>query len=143
VTLTRHLLFYIKMENDDPKITIPATVPEAVEARTKKFTHAGYGFLGLNIVYLAVAMVLIPPFNFGLSAILSLVAFVLLVGILTYYILKEKKRLAQILAIIFGLRSAFTVYSLTAGDTFQAVPYFLPCLIITFYLLGRAGWNWP
>ena len=127
------------MENDDSKITMP----EAAEAGTKKFTQAGYGFLALNFIYLAVAMVFIPPFNFGLSAIFSLVAFVLLLGILTYYLLKRKKRLAQTLAVIFGLRSVFTLYSLISGDTFQAVPYFLPCLVITFYLLGRAGWNWP
>ena len=111
--------------------------------RSRKFRQAGYGFLVLNLIYLGVAMVFIPPFNLGLTALLSLAAFILLLGLLTYYLLKEKKRLAQILAIIYGARSGFTAYSFIIGDTFQAVPFFLPCLIITFYLLGRAGWDWP
>ena len=116
---------------------------EALDLRTRKFIHAGYGFLGLNLVYLAIAMSFIPPFNLGLSAILSLVAFVLLLGLLTYYLLKGEKILAQVLAVIFGLRSLFSAYSLMDVSTFQAVPYLLPCLLLTFYLLGRAGWDWP
>ena len=84
---------------------------EALDLRTRKFIHAGVGFLGLNLVYLAIAMSFIPPFNLGLSAILSLVAFVLFLGLLTYYLLKGKKMLAQVLAVIFGLRSLFSAYS--------------------------------
>ena len=114
-----------------------------ISNRSRKFRQAGYGFFVLNLIYLGVAMVFIPPFNLGLTALLSLAAFILLLGLLTYYLLKEKKRLAQILAIIYGARSGFTVYSLITVETFQAVPFFLPCLIITFYLLGRAGWDWP
>jgi hypothetical protein len=127
------------MENEELK-SIPA---ETVDHRAKKFTQAGYGFLGLNIIYLAIAMYFIPPFNLGLTAVLSLAAFLLLLGVLTYYLLQGKKRLAQALAVIFGLRSAFSAYSLMDVSTFQAVPYLLPCLLITFYLLGRAGWDWP
>ncbi|MBT5550425.1 MAG: hypothetical protein HOJ79_08085 [Nitrospina sp.] len=125
------------MENENSQTT------ETLDHRARKFVHAGYGFLGLNIVYLAIAMYFIPSFNLGLTAILSLVAFVLLLGVLTYYLLQGKKRLAQVLAIIYGLRSGFTAYSLTDVSTFQAVPFFLPCLLLTFYLLGRAGWDWP
>ena len=111
--------------------------------RSRKFRQAGYGFLFLNLIYLGLAMVFIPPFNLGLTALLSLTAFILLLGFLTYYLLQEKKRLAQVLAVIYGARSGFTGYSLIAGDTFQAMPFILPCLIITFYLLGRAAWDWP
>ena len=124
------------MENEDSQISKP------LDPRARKFTHAGYGFLGLNLAYLLIAMIFIPPFNLGLTAILSLAAFILLLGVLTYYLLKGKKRLAQILAVIYGLRLAFSAYSLMDVSTFQAVPYLLPCLLITFYLLGRAGWNW-
>ena len=116
---------------------------ETLDLRTRKFIHAGYGFLGLNPVYLAIAMFFIPPFNLGLSAVLSLVAFVLLLGLLAYYLLKGKKLLAQVLAVIYGARSIFSAYSLMDVSTFQAVPYLLPCLLLTFYLLGRAGWDWP
>ena len=114
-----------------------------ISNRSRKFKQAGYGFLILNLIYLGVAMIFIPPFNLGLTALLSLAAFILLLGLFTYYLLKEKKRLAQVLAIIYAARSGFTTYSLITEDTFQAVPFFLPCLIITFYLLGRAGWDWP
>ena len=125
------------MENEDSQLT------EVLDLRARKFIHAGYGFLGLNLVYLAIAMFFIPPFNLGLSAVLSLVAFVLLLGLLAYYLLKGKKPLAQVLAVIYGARSIFSAYSLMDVSTFQAVPYLLPCLLLTFYLLGRAGWDWP
>ena len=115
---------------------------ETLDLGVRKFTQAGYGFLGLNLAYLVIAVIFIPPFNLGLSAVLSLVAFLLLLGVLTYYLLKGKKRLAQVLAIVYGARSIFSVYSLTDVSTFQAVPYLLPCLLVTFYLLGRAGWDW-
>lgn len=125
------------MENEDSQSL------EAIDPVARKFTQAGYGFLGLNVAYLVIAMIFIPPFNLGLSAFLSLVAFLLLLGVLTYYLLKGKKRLAQVLAVIYGARSVFSAYSLMDVSTFQAVPYLLPCLLITFYLLGRAGWDWP
>ena len=54
--------------------------------RSRKFRQAGYGFLVLNLIYLGVAMVFIPPFNLGLTALLSLTAFILLLGLLTYYL---------------------------------------------------------
>ena len=124
------------MENEDSQST------ETLDLGARNFTQAGYGFLGLNLAYLVIAMFFIPPFNLGLSAVLSLVAFLLLLSVLTYYLLKGKKRLAQVLAIIYGARFIFSVYSLTDVSTFQAVPYLLPCLLIMFYLLGRAGWDW-
>jgi FtsH-binding integral membrane protein len=124
------------MENEDSQST------ETLDLGPRKFIQAGYGFLGLNLAYLVIAMFFVPPFNLGLSAVLSLVAFLLLLGVLTYYLLKGKKRLAQVLAIIYGARSIFSAYSLTDVSTFQAVPYLLPCLLIMFYLLGRAGWDW-
>ena len=127
------------MENENS----PLIDTDVLDRRARKFMHAGYGFLGLNLVYLAIAMIFIPPFNLGLSAILSLVAFVLLLGLLTYYLLKGKKMLARVLAIIYGLRSLFAVYSLMDVSTFQGVPYLLPCLLLTSYLLVRAGWDWP
>ena len=123
------------MENED-------SPTGTLDLKARNFTQAGYGFLGLNLAYLVIAMFFIPPFNLGLSAVLSLVAFLLLLSVLTYYLLKGKKRLAQVLAIVYGARSIFSVYSLTDVSTFQAVPYLLPCLLIMFYLLGRAGWNW-
>jgi len=109
----------------------------------RRFKDAAYGFLLLNLIYLALAIFFIPPFNIGLTTLFSLLAFFLLLVIFTYYLFQGKKLLAKFLAVIYGARSVFAAYSLFAGDTFPAVPYFLPCLLITFYLLVRAGWNWP
>ncbi len=109
----------------------------------KKFRQAGYGFLGLSVIYLTIAMVFIPPFNPGESTIVYIASFLAVAVVLTVFICRGKKLLTQILAVIYGARSAFSIFALAGGDTFAAVPYFLPCLLLTFYLLGRAAWDWP
>jgi hypothetical protein len=111
--------------------------------RERKFKHAGYGFLIMNLVYLVVVVKFIPALNFDMSALLSFLAYVLFMGFLTYYLLQKKKLLTQILAFIYAGRSGNAIYFLLGDNIFPAVPYFLPCLLITFYLLGRAGWDWP
>ncbi len=111
--------------------------------RLKKFRLAGYGFLFFNLLYLLLAWIFLPPFHLGLSTLLSVLTVVALAVILTVYLCRGRKRLAQVLAVIYGARSLFTAYTLIGGETFMGVPYFLPCLLATFYLLGRAGWDWP
>ena len=111
--------------------------------RTRKFKQAGYGFLIMNLIYLVVVVKFIPALNFDMSALLSFLAYVLFMGLLTYYLLQQKKLLTQILAVIYAGRSGNAIYFLLGDNIFPAVPYFLPCLLITFYLLGRAGWDWP
>ena len=111
--------------------------------RARKFKQAGYGFLIMNLMYLVVVMKFIPALNFDMSALLSFLAYILFIGLLTYYLLQEKKLLTQILAVIYAGRSGNAIYFLLGDNIFPAVPYFLPCLLITFYLLGRAGWDWP
>jgi hypothetical protein len=110
--------------------------------RTRKFKQAGYGFLIMNLIYLVVVVKFIPALNFDMSALLSFLAYVLFMGLLTYYLLQEKKLLTQILAFIYAGRSVNAIYFLLGDNIFPAVPYFLPCLLMTFYLLGRAGWDW-
>jgi len=111
--------------------------------RAQKFKQAGYGFLIMNLIYLVVVVKFIPALNFDMSALLSFLAYVLFMGLLTYYLLKKQKLLTQILAVIYAGRSGNAIYFLLGDNIFPAVPYFLPCLLITFYLLGRAGWDWP
>ena len=111
--------------------------------RAGKFKQAGYGFLIMNLIYLVVVVKFIPALNFDMSALLSFLAYVLFMGLLTYYLLQEKKPLTKILAVIYAGRSGNAIYFLLGDNIFPAVPYFLPCLLITFYLLGRAGWDWP
>ena len=111
--------------------------------RKRKFKQAGYGFLTMNLIYLVIVVQFIPALNFDISALLSFLAYVLFIGLLTYYLLHEKKLLTQVLTVIYAGRSGNAIYFLLGDNIFPAVPYFLPCLLITFYLLGRAGWDWP
>ena len=111
--------------------------------RAGKFKQAGYGFLIMNLIYLVIVVQFIPALNFDMSALLSFLAYVLFMGLLTYYLLQGVKFLTQILAVIYAGRSGNAIYFLLGDNIFPAVPYFLPCLLITFYLLGRAGWDWP
>ena len=97
----------------------------------------------MNLIYLVVVVKFIPALNFDTSALLSFLAYVLFMGLLTYYLLQEKKLLTQILAVIYAGRSGNAIYFLLGDNIFPAVPYFLPCLLIIFSLLGRAGWDWP
>ncbi len=111
--------------------------------RMKKYRLAGYGFLLLNLLYGFVAWWFLPPFNLGFTAIAYAAVYVILMGLLSGFIAKGRRGLVRVLAVLYGARSLFLIYSMIAGDTFAAVPYMLPCLLGSFYLLGRAGWNWP
>lgn len=110
----------------------------------KKYRLAGYGFLGLNLIYIAIFFVFIPPFFIDLAkGVLYAISFVVLFGALAVFVSMGYRKLAIVLAAIYALRSAFSIYTLVMGEAFAAVPFVLPCLLLTFYLLGRAAWNWP
>ena len=116
-----------------------------VERDLKKYRLAGISFLVLNVLYIIIAWWKIPPVDLAMSKVVygGFIMFLVLVLILTPLILRGKKTLVQVLALIYGGRVIFSIYSLIGGDVFPAVPYLLPCVILTFYLLGRAAWNWP
>ncbi|KMP12028.1 hypothetical protein UZ36_02360 [Candidatus Nitromaritima sp. SCGC AAA799-C22] len=111
----------------------------------KKYRLAGYGFLALNILYVLVAVWKLPPVDPALAntIYIGLFTFIALALVFTLFILRGNRLLVQVLAVIYGARAIFSIYSLTAGGAFPAVPYLLPCVVITFYLLGRAAWDWP
>ena len=115
-----------------------------VERDLKKYRLAGISFLVLNVLYIIIAWWKIPP-DLAMSKVVygGFVMFLVLVLILTPLIFRGKKTLVQVLALIYGGRVIFSIYSLIGGDAFPAVPYLLPCVIFTFYLLGRAAWDWP
>ena len=116
-----------------------------VERDLKKYRLAGISFLVLNVLYIIIAWWKIPPVDLAMSKVVygGFIMFLVLVLILTPLILRGKKTLVQVLALIYGGRVIFSIYSLIGGDVFPAVPYLLPCVIFTFYLLGRAAWDWP
>jgi len=118
---------------------------ELVEPNLKKYWLAGISFLVLNVLYIIVAWWKMPPVDLAMSKVVygGFIMFLVLVLILTPLILRGKKILVQVLTFIYGGRATFSIYSLIGGDVFPAVPYLLPCVILTFYLLGRAAWDWP
>ena len=102
------------------------------------------GFLALNLLYLLLVYLFLPPFDLPFMEAVGYTTLALaLFGVLSYFIYKGSKTLAVALAAIYSARSLLAAYTLTTGEAFSAVPYVLPCLLITVYLLGRPVWNWP
>ncbi len=116
---------------------------QIADARFRKFRVAGYGFLGLNSVYIGLAWGFMPPFVPGFPKWVFWPLVLILILFLTKQILDRKTTWVKTLTILSGLRFIASSGLILRGDFLPVVPYFLPCFIITFYLLGRAGWNWP
>ena len=118
---------------------------ELVESSLKKYRLAGISFLVLNVLYIIIAWWKMPPVDLAMSKVVygGFVVFFILVLILIPLILRGKRLLVQVLAFIYGGRMIFSLYFLVGGDAYPAVPYLLPCVVLTFYLLGRAAWDWP
>ncbi len=118
---------------------------ELVELNLKKYQLAGISFLVLNVLYIIIAWWKMPPVDIAMSKAVygGFVVLFILVLILFPLILRGKRLLVQVLAFIYGGRMIFSLYFLVGGDAYPAVPYLLPCVVLTFYLLGRAAWDWP
>ena len=118
---------------------------ELVESSLKKYRLAGISFLVLNVLYIIIAWWKMPPVDIAMSKAVygGFVVLFILVLILIPLILRGKRLLVQVLAFIYGGRIIFSLYFLIGGDAYPAVPYLLPCVGLTFYLLGRAAWDWP
>jgi len=117
-------------------------ITEGKSVNNKKFQQAGIGFFTLNIIYFCLFFWLLPPFNLGWLAFATAVFLLLLNGTGAYFIYKGGRKLALIMAILYGARALHSFFRLYTEEAFMAVPYVLPCIVITFYLLGRAVWNW-
>lgn len=111
----------------------------------KKYRQAGYGFLILNLIYILLFYIFPPPFDPGLpEKIILTVLLAALIAVLSYFVHKGTRKLAIVLAVLYAARAVIIgAFTITAGQVFESVPYVLACLILTFYLLGRAAWDWP
>tara|TARA_B110000495_G_scaffold145371_1_gene128289 strand:+ start:93 stop:476 length:384 start_codon:yes stop_codon:yes gene_type:complete len=118
---------------------------EKVGQDFKKYRLAAVGFLVLNVVYIIIAWWKMPPVDLEMSRVVYgvLIFILILFLVLTPMIYCGKKLLVKVLTFIYGGRAVFSIYSLIGGGVFPAVPYLLPCVILIFYLLGRAAWDWP
>ena len=125
----------------------------ATDVTIKKYRHSGSGFMVLNALYLVLIFIFPPPLNpcnlgigdskasFSIIATFSLF-YLTIISTLSFFIWKGKRTLSKVLFAIYGFRSAALIYQSIIGDTFPAAPYILPLLLISFYLLGRAVWDW-
>jgi hypothetical protein len=120
---------------------MPESQPLA--ANLKKYHQAAIGFVMLNIAYLVLAYWKVPSFNITTQTLGSLVFFILFVGVLAKYIYGGSKKLVLVLAAIYAGRILFSGYTLVTGIAHPMVPYVLPTTLLSFYLFGRALWNWP
>jgi hypothetical protein len=114
-----------------------------IVVKRRKYQVAGYGFLGLNAIYIALAWGYMPPFVPGFPKAIFWPLVLLLILFLTKKILDRKTIWVKTLAILSGFRFIASSSLILSGDHLPVVPYFLPCFLVAFYLLGRAGWNWP
>ncbi|PIQ99103.1 MAG: hypothetical protein COV66_14570 [Nitrospinae bacterium CG11_big_fil_rev_8_21_14_0_20_45_15] len=113
------------------------------ELNLKKYRQAGIGFFILNLIYFGLAVAFLPPMGLGGSIYIGLAVCILFLGWMSWLIAGGRRKLTLICAVIFALRFFVSVRQMMVGEAFLVVPYLLPCLILTFYMLGRAVWDWP
>ncbi|MFQ5673996.1 MAG: hypothetical protein ACE5G9_12990 [Nitrospinales bacterium] len=109
----------------------------------KKYRQAGWGFLILNIIWLIVFSRFLLLMNIGAFVYVAGGFCLLLIAALAWFVGKGSRKLTFVLALIYAVRSMASIYTVATGVAFPAVPYVLPCLLVSFYLLGRAVWGWP
>ncbi|MGV7220640.1 MAG: hypothetical protein ACQ9MH_03830 [Nitrospinales bacterium] len=117
---------------------------EADNPRLKKYHIAGQGFFVINLVYLGLFYFFPPPFELELLGKITLITLlIVLIAILSRLTYKGYRKLVITLTVIYALRVILVLSSVVMmGDMIDFIPYALTCMILTFYLLGRAAWNW-
>jgi hypothetical protein len=115
----------------------------SLPADLKKYHQASIGFVLLNAAYLVLAYLKVPSFNITVQTMGYLVFFIVFVGILAKFIYGGSRKLVLVLAAVYAGRILFSAYTLVAGIAHPMVPYVLPTTLLSFYLFGRALWNWP
>ncbi len=112
--------------------------------RLKKYKQAAWMFTGMNLLYLVITFFVMPPVGLDpLYGIFSCLIAGVVSGGLSVLIARQGRKLAMSLALIYAGRAGVSVYTLVAGDPFPIVPWVLPTVVIAFYFLGRAAWDWP
>lgn len=114
-------------------------------AALKKYRHAAYGFLILNLIYILLLYVFPPPFDPGLLwRILITVLLAALILVIAFFLHKGNKKLAIVMAVVYAARFVvIVIITFITGQFVDPASYVLTCLILTFYMLGRAAWDWP
>ena len=116
---------------------------QPLPASLRKYYQAAIGFVLLNVVYLVLAYLKVPSFSITAQTMGCLVFFLVFVGVLGKFIYGGSRKLVLVLAAIYAGRILFSSYTLIAGIAHPMVPYVLPTTLLSFYLFGRALWDWP
>lgn len=116
---------------------------EPLSVNLNKYRQAATGFVILNIMYLILAYWKVPSFNITAQTVASLVFFMIFVGVLAKFIYGGSRKLVLVLAAVYAGRILFSGYTLVTGIAHPMVPYVLPTTVLSFYLFGRALWDWP
>jgi hypothetical protein len=119
-------------------------IKEADNFGLKKYHQAGYGFLVINLIYLVLFYFFPPPFEPELlEKIILSILLVALIAYLSRLIFRGYRKVIITLAVIYGIRFiAILTFTIMSDQMIDSVPYVLTCLILSFYILGRAAWNW-
>jgi len=117
---------------------------EAINTELNKYHQAGWGFFIINLVYLVLFYFFPPPFEPELfEKIILTILLVVLIGYLSRLIFKGYRKVIITLAVIYAFRFFVVLtFTLMSDQIIDSAPYVLTCLVLTFYILGRAVWNW-
>ena len=116
--------------------------PQAVN-KSSKHILAAWSFLALNGLYPVWIFIFMPQIKLDLYSLAYVAIYLGLIGTLALFVSRGKRRLTQVLAILFGARSLNSTYLIISGTALAGVQYLIPFMFICFYLLGRACWDWP
>ncbi len=112
------------------------------DTHLKKYHQAAYTYIIMGIVYMTVFYTTMPSHYFSLAVkILIPLVGTLLMG-LSWFVYKGYRTFTIVLTVIYAIRSMVAAGAMIAGDNYVAVSYVIPILLFTFYMLGRAAWDW-
>lgn len=108
----------------------------------KKYHQAAYAYLFMGLTYMVVFYTTLPHHYFSPRVtVLAPLIGVLFMG-LAWFVYKGYRKVTLVLVVIYALRILGATAALFFFEGHVAVPYVLPLLIFTFYMLGRAVWDW-
>lgn len=108
----------------------------------KKYHQAAYAYILMGAAYMAVFYSVMPPHDFKVPFKTIIPAVGLPLMGLSWFIYKGYKKFTIVLFGIYAVRIVASTGALVTSDDYVAVPYILPILIFTFFMLGRAVWDW-
>ena len=108
----------------------------------RKYHQAAYTYLVMGLTYMGVFYTTLPHHYFSPRVrIVAPIIGVLFMG-LAWFIYHGYRKLTLVLAVIYAVRVIGATVAMFFFEGHVAVPYVLPLLIFTFYMLCRAVWDW-